>query len=638
MSPSEPARSSELRLLGEGEPLPAKAFGLKAAWLDRALRSGENVPPGLALSAQCLSALAAGAAGAQAELTRALLALRDRAPAPSYAVRSSPNLSLPGALATELGVADDVAAILRALQGVHASAERPHVAAQLAARAEPGAALAGAPWIGALIQPELRFPAAGDLGAVVLSHDPRTGEPGLRGEYAAGGPGAVVSGRARPLPLVASGPSLARDQPEALAAIEALTARLLQLFDRPLELELGWSAGQLFLLQVRALTLTPRALVRVALAAIEADSPGYALPLEQLAQRGLGAFTEAHFEEEALRASPPVARGVPASPGAAVGVVVTDISRALDRAAQDPIVLVRPDAVPEDVAAFRAAAAVVTSSGGLTCHAAVIARGLALPAVVGVAGVRVDVPRGVLYGGRDTREALLKEGDWVSVDARRGTVHRGRLALSAQLRDADLRRLFTELRKLRPTPLWVSGEASEALRLKDDACLDGALCAWPAQGELPAAQGRECWVEIDAARVEMHLPTLPRGWGVVVAGDLSAVRLAELRALAPLRALGARLVTPDATLPEGNWDLLVVEARGSEHQRDIDLAGDLPPQNRGSAPRLLQVMNFPERSPVPSGNNVGWLCPASHVALSALRYAALRANRKAISLADLGEP
>jgi phosphohistidine swiveling domain-containing protein len=221
--------------------------------------------------------------------------------------------------------------------------------------------------------------------------------------------------------------------------------------------------------------------------------------------------------------------------------------------------LLRPDAVPEDVAAFRVAAAVVTSSGGLTCHAAVIARGLGVPAVVGVSGVRIDSPRGVVFGGRDTREAILKEGDWVSVDARRGSLYRGRLPLTSELRDADLRRLFAEVRKLRPTPLWVAGDAAAALRLKDDACLDGALCSWPAGIELPPALGRECWVEIDAKEVATRLPAVPRGWGVVVVGDLGAVQLSALRTVSPLRAFGVRLTQPEAPLPEGALDLLVID-------------------------------------------------------------------------------
>jgi hypothetical protein len=232
-----------------------------------------------------------------------------------------------------------------------------------------------------------------------------------------------------------------------------------------------------------------------------------------------------------------------------------------------------------------------------------------------------------VFGGRDVRETMLREGDWVSVDARSGALYRGRHGLSTQLRDADLRRLFAEVRKLRPTPLWVSGDAAPALRLKDDACLDGALCSWPALGELPPPIGRECWIQIDAAELEARLPTLPRGWGVVVSGDLAALRLSTLRTLSPLRAFGIRLAHPEDAVPEGALDLLV-----------IDFAGDLPAQKRAIAPRLLQVMNFPERAPVPSGNNVGWVCPASHAALTALRYAALRANRKAISLADPGEP
>jgi phosphohistidine swiveling domain-containing protein len=628
----------ELRLVWHADDPSAQAldaarFGLKAAWLDRAARAGENVPPALAISARLALLASLGDEPARLALAQALQPLLARTPeGATFAVRSSPSRSLPGALATRLGVLPAVGQIVAALCEVVASAERPHVAAQLSAqtagtRADALLTASPEPWVAVLVQQEVSFPQHDDLGAVLLTHDPRSGEQGARGEYARGGPSAVVSGRARPLPLRGADAALANVQPAALATMEALAERLLALFDQPLELELGFAAGSLVLLQVRALTLAPRALVRVALAAIESDSPRYAQLLIELAERGLVAFAETHFVEAALRESPALMRGLPASPGAAEGVVVTDVARAIERATREPVILLRPDAVPEDVAAFRVAAAVVTSSGGLTCHAAVIARGLSVPALVGVQGVRIDASRGVVYGGRDTREAILKEGDWVSVDARRGTLHRGRLPLRTELRDGELRRLFAEARKLRPTPLWVMGEALAALRLKDDASLDGALCAWPASGELPEAVGRECWVEIDAREIATRLPALSRGWGVVVVGDLHDLRLASLRSLSPLRAFGARLTKPDGPLPEGPLDLLV-----------IDFAGDLPAQKRASAPRLLRVMNFPERAPVPSGNNVGWVCPASHAALTALRYAALRANRKAISLADPGEP
>jgi phosphohistidine swiveling domain-containing protein len=627
----------ELSVLGTGVPLDSARFGQKAAWLDRALRAGENVPPGLALSARFAQRVAAGDASAEARLEAALSPLFAHLSGDArFAVRSSPDRSLPGALATRLGVPR--AQVRAALREVLSSQAEPHVRAQLeahsAARSPSASALsAQQPWLAVLVQQEISFPAHRDLGAVVLTHDPRSGDPGVRGEYAAAGPSAVVSGRGRPATISgAAEDALSRVQPELFAAIEALAARLLALFEQPLELELGAADGTLFLLQVRALTLTPRALVRVALAAIEADSPGYARLLEELADRGLGAFVESHFSEEGLRDHPQVLRGLPASPGAAVGVVVTDVARAIARAASEPVVLVRPDAVPEDVAAFRVASAVVTSSGGLTCHAAVIARGLGVPAIVsasgiGHAGVRIDAARAQVLGGRDAREVLLREGDWVSVDARRGTVHGGRVPLTSLLRDEELRTLFAQVRKLRPTPLWVWGEAEHALRLKDDAALDGALCSWPKEGELPPALGRECWVELDAGEVEARLPTLPRGWGVVVSGDLRAVQFATLRALSPLRALGVRLLDSSAELPEAALDLLVIPS-------DLELAAE----KRAIAPRLLQTVNFPERAPVPSGNNVGWVCPASHAALTALRYAALRANRKAISLADAGEP
>jgi phosphohistidine swiveling domain-containing protein len=277
------------------------------------------------------------------------------------------------------------------------------------------------------------------------------------------------------------------------------------------------------------------------------------------------------------------------------------------------VILVRPDAVPEDVTGFRAAAAVVTTSGGLTCHAAVIARGLGVPAVVGASGARIDLKQRVLWGGRDGRTALAREGDWISVDARKGLVYPGRLPLQPQIADAELKRLFAEVRKLRPSPLWVAGPAQEALRLKDEACLDGALCSWPAQGELPPGQGRECWIEISATQIQARLPELPRGWGVVVTGDLSGLSVATLRRWFPLRALGVRFENVEAALPDGPLDLAVFSAA----------AGSL--QNQVEALRQVHVVNFSGDLPVPDGNNVGWACPVSTVALMALGYATARA-------------
>lgn len=100
-------------------------------------------------------------------------------------------------------------------------------------------------------------------------------------------------------------------------------------------------------------------------------------------------------------------------------------------------------------------------------------------------------------------------------------------------------RLFPELRKLRPVSLWVRDRATLALPQKRALVLDGAICRLAAGEQLPAPEGRECWLEVDAASAETTLRALPSGWGVIVTGELSVVSFDALRRAAPLRALGA---------------------------------------------------------------------------------------------------
>lgn len=599
------------------QPLSAALHGQKAALLQASARHGEQVPQGFSIDAQQLLTLTGGDASALATLGGALRELAARnAEETRVAVRSSPAQSLPGALSTELDVACNVEAVLAAARRVLASSNLPAVREQCAAR---GITLSDQPWLAVLVQHYIAPRTEADLGIVVFTHDPQSGERRVAGEFAQGGVQGVVSGRTRPRTLE----QLAQSAPRAHTAVVELATRLADSFDEPLELELAFANDTLWLLQARPLGLSPRALVRVALDAIDQDSPRYTRWLRELAERGLSAFSESHFP---AGFQPPEARlrGVPASMGVASGVVVTDVERACIRAQQEPVILVRPDAVPEDIAGFRAAKAVVTTSGGLTCHAAVIARGLGVPAVVGCAGARIDSNKRTVLGGRDGAQLLWREGDYVTVDARKGMLYDGRLPIEQRIADADLRKLFAEVRKLRPTPLWAHGDAELGLRTKEDASLDGVLCPWPAHGVPPPGRGRECWLEIDAARVSELLPQLPPGWGVVVSGDLSKVRLPELRRSAPLRAFGVRIDDAQqlAHAPRERLDLLILgPAANGLLDKQID---DSVALEQIDVARVLKVVTFSAELPVLPGHNVGWVCPVTQAALTALRYACVR--------------
>jgi phosphohistidine swiveling domain-containing protein len=534
--------SARFASLHEG-PCSLEVHGQKAALLVRAAAQGERVPEGVILSASEAAALAAGDAALEARL-EASLSWLSSAGAARVAVRSSPILSLPGALLTRLDVPCELQAVRTALVEVVASTRAAAAVDQLSAR---NLEAPEAPWCGVIVQ---HYVAAGDassVGLVACTHQPTTGERGLFGEYLAhAGAEAVVSGRSTPRPLSAAAArrgaedtALERTNGPLFAELAALVERLEAAFDEPLELELAHAHGVTWLLQVRPLVLSPRAQARVALAAIEADSPRYGEHLRRLIADGLPRLVESRLPPPE-RLGSALARGLAASPGVGSGVLVIDLASALERAKSEPVILARRDAVPEDVAAFRASRGVLTTSGGLTSHAAVIARGLRVPAVVGASQLRVDARQRCLLDAVDGR-VLVREGDVVTLDAHRGLLYAGAITPEPAVASAELTQLLAEARKLRRVPVWVRAPHAQAVAMRTAFGLDGAL-ALLAPGELPRVAPetvlKDVWVIVDAGAALELAAQLPRGHGLVVLGAVDDELVRGLRAVSRILAVG----------------------------------------------------------------------------------------------------
>jgi hypothetical protein len=192
------------------------------------------------------------------------------------------------------------------------------------------------------------------------------------------------------------------------------------------------------------------------------------------------------------------------------------------------------------------------------------------------------------------------------------------LDASAQLaqcvHEALVSELFAELRKLRPTALWVRDRAPLALALKRALHLDGALCSLDAQAPFPAAQGRECWLELPADSEEARLRALPSGFGLVLNGPHHDLTLAAIRRALPLRALGV-VCQSAAALPEARLDLALFEEGG-------------PCPVRGA--RVLCTGIEPEavREEHLEQGLGGIVCDASHALAWALRLAVQRPMRE----------
>ena len=255
---------------------------------------------------------------------------------------------------------------------------------------------------------------------VCFTRNPSTGAPGAYGDYLPDAQGEdVVNGSRTTMPLI----ELAEREPvlhaELLAHLETLEQHYRDLCD----VEFTVENGTLWLLQTRVGKRSPAAAFQIA---ADLESEGL-ITLDEALWRVDGHQLEAlmhpHFDAPAT--SRVLAAGLPASPGAAVGTVVFDSADAVAARSRGELpVLLRVETSPDDLAGIIAAEAIVTARGGLTSHAAVVARGLGRTCVTSVSGLLVDsdARRAVTSEGE-----VILEGDVLSVDGTSGVVYRGAL-------------------------------------------------------------------------------------------------------------------------------------------------------------------------------------------------------------------
>lgn len=280
----------------------------------------------------------------------------------------------------------------------------------------------------------------GNLGptsatGVAFTRHPTTGEPGLSGEYLPDAQGEDVVGGAHAVwPLCEAagesaghptGQSLQARQPDAYAELARIAARLEESFRDMQDLEFTIEDGRVWMLQTRTASRSVRAAVRIAVemvreGLIDEDEALYRVDPASLT-RLLHPSVDAHARPRVL------ARGLPASPGAVSGVVVFDPAEALARAADgERVILVRIETSTEDMEAIRAAEGVLTSRGGLTSHAALVARGLGRCCVTGCADVLVDETRGQFRIRNGTQ--IVTAGMTITLDGSTGEVILGEVA------------------------------------------------------------------------------------------------------------------------------------------------------------------------------------------------------------------
>ncbi|NOY91248.1 MAG: pyruvate, phosphate dikinase [Deltaproteobacteria bacterium] len=290
---------------------------------------------------------------------------------------------------------------------------------------------------------------------VAFTRNPSTGERALYGEYLPNAQGEdVVAGIRTPLALTAAAAapgredsSLERAMPAVFQEFVALAERLEAHFRDMQDIEFTIQDGEVFILQTRTGKRTAHSAVKVAVSLVDEGviEPAEAVlrvdptSLEQLLHARLPAPAE--LESQGIR---PLAIGLPASPGAASGRIVfhaDDAERLAD--AGKKVILVRRETSPEDIHGMQAAEGILTATGGMTSHAAVVARGLGKCCVAGVSALSVDYAKAlVTVRLADGGTEVLKEGDAMTLDGSHGAVYAGTLEVSAAATLPELERLM----------------------------------------------------------------------------------------------------------------------------------------------------------------------------------------------------
>ncbi|MGC7101865.1 pyruvate, phosphate dikinase [Amycolatopsis lurida] len=268
---------------------------------------------------------------------------------------------------------------------------------------------------------------------VAFSRDPNTGENVPFGDVVLGGQGEdVVSGRSLSLPLR----ELAAREPAVWTALTDALRRIEAHYRDACYVEFTFEAGKLWLLQVRAGGFGGAAAVRVATDLADEHLITRREALLRVSPRQL-----AHVRTPRIAVSAHadvLAKGVGACPGVAIGKVAVTTEAAVRMAGRGPVILVRPETSPHDMRGLAAAAGIVTARGGPASHAAVVARAMGKPAVVGVGDLTIDTADAAIsVGGR-----VLGEGTVLAIDGTGGEVLLGTPHVVTNASDEHLRRLL----------------------------------------------------------------------------------------------------------------------------------------------------------------------------------------------------
>lgn len=317
-------------------------------------------------------------------------------------------------------------------------------------------------WGTAVTIQEMVFGNRGDNCAtgVAFSRNPATGENELYGEFLYNAQGEdVVAGTHTPLPMI----ELKDTMPEQYQEFIDHSKMLEKHYHDMQDMEFTIDNGKLFILQTRSGKRTAQAAVKIANDLVREGIITEQEAINSIDVRIIDGLLHPQFDPEAVKEVEPIATGLPASPGAASGVIAFSASKAVEYFDKGkPVILVRMETSPEDIEGMHISEGILTARGGMTSHAAVVARGMGKSCIVGSGDLNIKEDAMII------NKKTYHEGDQISIDGGTGFVYEGRIPTQSVTISEDFDNLLTWSDDIATLDVYTNADSAEEIQTAID--------------------------------------------------------------------------------------------------------------------------------------------------------------------------
>src|SRR5437867_1665828 len=294
---------------------------------------------------------------------------------------------------------------------------------------------------------------------VVFTRNPSDGTKKIFGDYLINAQGDdVVAGIRTPQPI----DEMARQLPLTYQQLLKTCEKLERHFKEPQDIEFTVEKGRFYLLQTRAAKMNTAGMIKTSVDMFKERLITKDRAILRLNPEDLDQLLHKTIDSEASKKFNPLTKGIPASPGAATGIVIFDVKKAVTMGESGvKVILVREETKPEDVPAFFASVGILTSRGGKTSHAAVVARGMGKPCIVGCNDMKIDYSAKKLLV--DSKAIL--EGDVITIDGSNGNVYVGEIPTVEPKLTDDFKTILGWAQKLKKLGIRANADTPQAAKL-----------------------------------------------------------------------------------------------------------------------------------------------------------------------------